>query len=65
MLGWEASQEHKDHAFHYVEVMWREFCMNHMVQEFHGKSSGISRITNTVSTGWNIASSCNGSCEMI
>ena len=50
MLGREASQEHEDYAFPYAELMWRESNRSEFVQEFHGKSGGISRITCTVST---------------
>ena len=53
------------HAFLYVEVMWRESNRSELVQEFHGKSGGISRITCTVSTGLNVASQCNISCELM
>ena len=51
MLGREASQEHKNHAFLYVEVMWREASSSEPVQEMHGKQGDISRITYTVITG--------------
>ena len=51
LLGLEASQEHKDHAFLHVEMMWRESIRRELVHEFHGKYGGISRITCTVSTG--------------
>ena len=39
--------------------------MSELVQEFLGKSGGISRITCTVSTGYNVASPCNTSCQMM
>ena len=32
-------------------LMWRESSWSELVQEFHGKYGGISRITCTVSTG--------------
>ena len=51
LLGWEASQEHKDHAFLYVAVMFRESSRSELVQDIHAKSGGISMITFTFSTG--------------
>ena len=36
--------------------MWRESSRSQLVQEFHGKSGGICRITCTVSTGDNVDS---------
>ena len=50
LLWCEAAQVHEDHAFLYVEVMWRESGRSEHVPEFHGKSGGTSRITCTVST---------------
>ena len=55
-LGQEASQEDDDQAFLLAEVMWRESCRNEIVQEFLGNSGGITRITLTASTVWNVAS---------
>ena len=51
LLGWEASQEHEHPAFLYVEVMWMDTSRSELVQEFYRKSSWISRITCTLSTG--------------
>ena len=36
--------------------MWRESSRSELVQEYHGKSGGICRITCTVSTGENVDS---------
>ena len=41
----------KDHAFLYVEVMWRESSRRAHVLESLGRSGGISSMTCTVSTG--------------
>ena len=51
LLGCEASQEHEAHAILYVEVVWWESCRIELIQEFHLKSRGISRIICTVSIG--------------
>ena len=53
MLGREVSQEHEDHTFLYVEVMWSESNRSELLQKFHRKSGEIYRITCTVSNGWN------------
>ena len=50
-VGYEASQEHEDHASLQVEVMWRESSRSELVQKLYLKSCGISWITCTVSTG--------------
>ena len=65
LLGWVASQEQEENTFLCVEVMWSESSRSEPVQEFHGKSCGISRIAYTVSTGSIVASPSNSSCEMM
>ena len=39
--------------------------MSELVHEFLRKSGGISRNTCTVSSGWNVVSPCNSSCEIM
>ena len=56
---------HEVHVFLYVEVMLRESSRSELVQEFHGKSGGISSITCTFNTGLNVASKRNSSCELM
>ena len=45
--------------------MWKESSSSELVQELHGKSGGISRITCTVSTGKNVASQCKSCYELM
>ena len=47
VLGCVASQEHEDNASLYVDVMWKKSSRSELVQEFHGKYGGVSRINYT------------------
>ena len=38
LFGSMRTEEHEDHAFLYVAVMWKESSRSELVQEFHGKS---------------------------